>query len=161
MNADTVQREQLRALLHDGNAHMSFSEAVAQFPGEYMNATPPNVDYTPWQLLEHLRISQWDILEFIRNPRHVSPEWPEGYWPAQDAKADDAAWQHTCEAFQSDLVALEHIVTDPATDLYTPLPHGGGQTIFREILVVADHNAYHIGEFAILRQVMGTWRAHV
>ncbi len=161
MNVDMVQREQLQALLHEGNAHMSFSEAVAQFPSEYMNAMPPNVDYTPWQLLEHLRITQWDILEFIRNPQHVSPEWPEGYWPAQDVKADNAAWQRTCAAFQSDLAALEHIVTDPSTDLYTPLPHGAGQTIFREILVVADHNSYHIGEFAILRQVMGTWRAHV
>ena len=161
MNADMIQREQLQALLHEGNAHMSFSEAVAQFPGEYMNVMPPNVDYTPWQLLEHLRITQWDILEFIRNPQHVSPEWPEGYWPAQDAKADDAAWQRTCAAFQADLAALEQIVTDPSIDLYTPLLHGTGQTVFREILVVADHNSYHIGEFAILRQVMGTWRAHV
>lgn len=161
MNEDMVQREQLRALLHGDNAHMSFSDAVAQFPTEYMNKMPPNVSYTPWHLLEHLRITQWDILDFIRNSHYVAPAWPEDYWPAQDAKADEAAWQHTCTAFQSDLQALEQIVTDPRTDLYTPLPHGTGQTIFREILLVVDHNSYHIGEFAILRQVMGTWRDHV
>ena len=158
MNTDMVQREQLRALLHNGNAHMSFADAVAQFPDEYMNVMPPNVSYTPWHLLEHLRITQWDILEFIRNPRHVSPDWPSGYWPAPNAVADDAIWNRTCLAFQSDLHALEQIVADPHTDLYTPFAHGTGQTIFREILLVADHNAYHIGEFAILRQVMGTWR---
>ncbi len=158
MDTDAVQREQLRSLLHKDNAHMSFEEAVAHFPDEYMNAKAPNVSYTPWHLLEHLRISQWDILEFIRNPQHISPDWPSGYWPAQDAVADSAAWQRTCAAFQSDLQALEQIAVDPRTDLYSPLAHGTGQTIFREILLVANHNAYHIGEFAILRQVMGTWR---
>jgi hypothetical protein len=160
MELDTL-RQHLLNLLRGGQAHMPFDETVAQFPPEQMNARPAHVSYTPWHLLEHLRITQWDILEFIRNPKYVSPQWPEGYWPAPDATANDAAWQQTCTAFQSDLAELEGLVTDPSTDLYTPLPHGAGQTVFREILVVADHNSYHIGEFAILRQVMGTWRAHV
>lgn len=158
MNADSIVREQLRDMLSGGNAHMSFEDAVKDFPPEQMNTRPPNVSYTPWQLLEHLRIAQWDILEFIRNPRHVSPSWPEGYWPAQDAQADVAAWQRTIAAFRADLQALQAIVDDETVDLYTPLPQGDGQTIMRELLVIADHNAYHIGEFAILRQVMGTWR---
>ena len=139
---------------------MTFDDAVAYFPREHMNTKPPKVPYTPWHLLEHLRITQWDILEFTRNPRHVSPAWPEGYWPAHDAQADDAAWQHTIASFRADLSALQQIATDPTVDLNAPIPHGSGQTVLRELLLAADHNAYHIGEFAILRQVMQTWRDH-
>lgn len=158
MNADTVLRQQLRALLQDGNAHMTFEDAVAHFPTEYMNVEPPHVPYTPWHLLEHLRITQWDILEFVRNPRHVSPPWPDGYWPARDAQADTQTWQRTIAAFQADMQALIEMLEDSNIDLYATIPHGDGQTILREMQLVADHNAYHIGEFAILRQVMGTWR---
>jgi hypothetical protein len=136
---------------------MSFDDAIAQFPREYLNAKAPHVTYTPWHILEHLRITQWDILEFIRNPAYVSPEWPKGYWPAPDAEADVAMWEKTVTAFRADLQALRDLVNDPRVDLYEPLPHGSGQTILREILLVADHNAYHIGEFAVLRQVMQTW----
>jgi hypothetical protein len=157
MEADTILREQIRKLLQGGNAHMTFDDAVAHFPREHMNTKPPNIPYTPWHLLEHLRITQWDILEFIRNPRHISPTWPEGYWPAQDAQADDAAWKRTIASFRADLSALQQMTTDPTVDLYAPIPHGSGQTILRELLLAADHNAYHIGEFAILRQVMQTW----
>ncbi len=160
MNADSIVRKQLRDLLSGDHAHMPFDDAVKDFPPEQMNTRPPHVSYTPWHLLEHLRIAQWDILEFIRNPHHVSPSWPEGYWPAQDAQADVAAWERTVAAFRADLQALQAIVDDETADLYTPLPHGEGQTIMQELLVIADHNAYHIGEFAILRQVMGTWRDH-
>jgi hypothetical protein len=159
MNSDQVVRARLLALLRGGQAFMPFDQAVADFPMEHINRHPPNVGYTPWHLLEHLRITQWDILEFIRSPAHVSPTWPDGYWPPPAALADPPAWQHTLAAFQDDLGALQAMVTDPATDLYGPLPHAPGYTILREILVVAEHNAYHIGEFAILRQVMGTWPA--
>jgi hypothetical protein len=159
MNTDQVVREQLLALLRGGQAYMPFDQAVADFPMEHINRHPPNVPYTPWHLLEHLRITQWDILEFIRHPDYVSPTWPDGYWPPPAAQADPRAWQQTITAFQADLGALQALVTDPATDLYGPLPHAPRYTILREILVVADHNAYHIGEFAILRQVMGTWTA--
>ncbi len=157
MNSDNVVREQLLALLRGGNAHLGFDNAVADFPMEHINTKPPNVDYSLWHLLEHLRIAQLDILEFIRNPDHVSPNWPAGYWPAPAEQADEAGWQQTIDNFRADLKSLQDLVADPATDLYGPLPHVPSYTILREILVVADHNAYHIGEFAILRQVMGTW----
>ena len=157
MQADQLMREQLLALLRGGHAHMEFDRAVAEFPPEYINRTPPNVPYTPWHLLEHLRITQWDILEFIRKPDHVSPDWPVGYWPAPQAQADEAQWQQTITAFRTDLKALEALASDPQTDLFAPLPQGLPYTIFREIMVIANHNSYHIGEFAILRQVMKTW----
>ncbi len=157
MSNDKVAREQLLALLRGGNAHIGFDGAVADFPVAYINSKPPNVPYTPWHLLEHIRIAQWDILEFIRNPEHVSPKWPEGYWPSPDEQADEAKWQQTIDDFRADMKAIQDLVTDPNTDLFAQIPHAQGYTIFREILLVADHNAYHIGEFAILRQVMGTW----
>jgi hypothetical protein len=150
-------RKQLLALLGGGNAHLTFDQAVADFPLEYINHKPPNVPYTPWHLLEHIRIAQWDILEFVRNPDHVSPPWPKGYWPSPDEQANEARWQKTIADFRADLKAIENLVTDPNTDLLAPIPHAKDYTIFREILLVADHNAYHIGEFAILRQVMGVW----
>lgn len=159
MSADKIVREQLLALLRGGNAHLSFDQAVADFPMDQINTEPPNVPYTPWHLLEHLRLAQWDILEFIRNPDHISPSWPEGYWPTRDERADEIRWQKTIGYFQTDLKALQDLVADQQTDLYAELPHAPGYNILREILVVADHNAYHIGEFAILRQVMSTWPA--
>ena len=157
MHSDQVVREQLLALLNGGNTHMSFEQAVADFPAEHFNTTPPNVAYTPWHILEHIRIAQWDILEFIRNPDHVSPQWPSGYWPHPEETVNQDQWERTISLFLSNLGSLRDIVTDPDVDLYAPIPHAADYTIFREILVVSDHNAYHIGEFAILRQVMGTW----
>ncbi len=157
MDIDPIVREQLRALLEGGNAHMTFDEAVANFPREQMNTRPQNVPYTPWQLLEHIRMAQWDILEFIRNPQYVSPPWPEGFWPEESARADEVTWEKTLASFRADLESLLAMVADPKVDLYLPIQHGDGQNILREILVVADHNAYHISEFATYRQVMGTW----
>lgn len=157
--SDTTLRDQLLALLQGGNAHLTFDQAVAEFPAAAMNQTPPSVSYTPWHLLEHVRIAQWDILEFVRDPDHVSPEWPKGYWPDRGATTDAAGWEATIAAIHADLAALEAIVRNPAIDLTAELPHAPGYTYLREVLLVADHNAYHIGEFAILRQVMGTWRA--
>ena len=157
MESDQVLREQLLALLRGGNAHMPFEQAVADFPMEAINRCPPKVSYTPWQLLEHLRITQWDILEFIRDPQHVSPSWPEGYWPNPQAQASPQQWQATIEQFKADHAALEALVEDSSRSLTAELPHAPGYTLLREILVVSDHNAYHIGEFAILRQVMSTW----
>ncbi|HMN29307.1 MAG TPA: DinB family protein [Caldilineaceae bacterium] len=157
MNSDQVVRQQLCFLLDGGGAHMRFDEAVADFPLEQINTRPPNVPYTFWHLLEHLRITQWDILEFVRNPAHVSPTWPEGYWPAPSAQADPAQWQQTRDRFHADLHQLRQLVEDVHTDLYSDLPHAAGYTILREILLVADHNAYHIGELGILRQIMGLW----
>jgi hypothetical protein len=157
MKENDVLRAQVLALLRGGNAHMPLDAAVADFPPEAYNQFPPQVPYTPWHLLEHLRLAQWDILEFVRNPQHVSPEWPKGYWPGQGEMANQARWEKTIQAFRDDLRAMEEIVEDPATDLTAEIPHAPGYTVLREALLVADHNAYHIGEFAILRQVMGTW----
>jgi hypothetical protein len=157
MSNDQVVRAQLLFLLGGGNAHLTFDQAVADFPLEAINSHPPNVDYTPWHLLEHIRIAQWDILEFSRDPGHVSPEWPGGYWPDPEAQADQAQWEETILSFRHDLKALQNMVEDPTTDLYGDLRHAPGYNILREILLVADHNAYHIGELAILRQVMELW----
>lgn len=157
MSNDQVVREQLLALLRGGQASMPFDQAVKDFPLEEINTRPPKVPYSPWHLLEHMRLAQWDILDFIRNPEYVWPNWPEDYWPPRDAEADEARWQETIRQFQADLEALQAIVADPDTDLYAALPHGAKYNVLREILVVADHNAHHLGEFAILRQVMGTW----
>ncbi len=136
---------------------MDFEEAVAELPDWAIAARPPNVPYTPWHVLEHVRITQWDILEYIRNPDHVSPEWPAGYWPDPNEAATRERFEATLDGFRRDLAALEAIVLDPATDLLAPLPHAPRHTILREVRLVANHNSYHLGEFAILRQVMGSW----
>ena len=154
---ERVLREQLLALLRGKNAHLSFDDAVAGFPMAHINTKPPHVGYTPWHLLEHIRIAQWDILEFVRNPNHTSPEWPQSYWPHPNARANEGQWQQTIDQFRMDLKAIEMLVTNPNTDFFAAIPHAPDYTIFREVLLVADHNAYHIGEFAILRQVMQTW----
>lgn len=158
MDNDLNLRNHVLALLQARGAHMDFDDAVADFPPELINAFPPQAPYTPWHLVEHIRISQWDILEYIRNPQHVSPSWPEGYWPDRSAQADAADWERSIQSFHSDLQAIQEMVADAKVDLFAPIPHGyGGHTILREALLVADHNAYHVGELAILRQVMGAW----
>jgi hypothetical protein len=157
MTKEEILRSQLLDLLGKGNAHMAIDEAVADFPMEYINHYPLNVTYTPWHLLEHLRITQWDILEFMRNPQHTSPEWPVGYWPAPDETAAPEQWEDTIHRLKADLQAVRDMVQDPDLEILSELPHAPGYTYLREFLLVADHNAYHIGEFAILRQVMGTW----
>ena len=132
MDRDRALRDHLLYLLRDGGAHLAFDAAVADLPAALRGARPPGVPHTPWRLLEHLRIAQWDILEFSRNPRHVSPEFPRGYWPAGDTPPDDAAWDQSVTAFRADLQAMCDLVADPATDLFTPLAHGQGQTALRE-----------------------------
>jgi hypothetical protein len=154
---DASLREQLLQLLNGGNAHMTLDEAVADYPVASMNALFPNGDYTSWQLLEHVRLSQWDILDFIRNPEYQEREWPHDYWPPRTARASEARWRQTLASLQRDMQSLRAIATDPQIDLHARIPWGTGQTILRELLLVADHNAYHIGEFAIMRQVMGAW----
>jgi hypothetical protein len=150
-------REQLLFLLNGGNAHMTLHEAVADYPVASMNTLLPNGNYSSWHLLEHIRLSQWDILDFIRNPEYQELEWPKEYWPPQSAQASEADWNETLASFQRDMQALQAITMDPQIDLHARIPWGTGQTVLRELLLVADHNAYHIGEFAIMRQVMGTW----
>ncbi|HEX9617720.1 MAG TPA: DinB family protein [Anaerolineales bacterium] len=157
MNGEKITREQLLSLLQGGNAHMSFEKAIDRFPIEKINTSPTGIPYTPWRLLEHMRIAQWDILEFIRNPEHISPAWPEGHWPAEGEQADWLRWEKTIVGFQEDHKALERFVSDPDTGLFAPLAHAPGYNILREILVVSDHNSYHLGEFALLRQILNAW----
>ena len=157
MTPDAEVRKQLLHLLRGGNAHMTFDQAIADFPPEHFNTKPPNVSYSFWHLLEHLRIAQWDILEFVRRPEHASPAWPKGYWPHPDAQADQAAWDTTIRKFHADLQALQVMAENPEVNLTAPLPHAPDYTVLRELLLVADHNAYHIGEFGILRQITGLW----
>ncbi len=154
MNNEETVRKQLLSFLRGGKAHMTFDLAVADFPTDLINRKTPQVSYTPWQLLEHLRMAQQDILEFIRNPNHVSPAWPDGYWPTADIQADENQWENTIKEFQSDLQTLAQLVENPDTNLYADLPHAKDYNILREILLVADHNAYHIGGFIILRRLM-------
>ena len=157
MDNEQILRNQLLALLRGGQAHMGFDDVVEDFPMTLINTRPPHVTYTPWHLIEHIRITQWDILDFIRNPNYKYMDWPKDYWPDPSAQATPEQWQKTLAGFRKDMKDLETLAADPKTDLYSPIPHGSGQTILREILLVADHNAYHIGELGILRQVMQAW----
>ena len=159
MTDDSVIRQQILQLIDGRNAHLSFDDAVDRFPIERINEQPPYVPYTPWHIVEHLRISQWDILEFVRDPDHQSPSWPAGYWPDPAAVADRSQWIDSLDGFRSDLAAVKEFVQDLSVDLSAELPHAPGYTYIREFLLVADHNAYHVGEFAILRQIMGAWPA--
>lgn len=157
MDEQELLRDQLLQLLEGRNAHMTFEEAVADFPLTMINVHPPNVPYTFWHLIEHLRIAQWDILDFINNPNYVNLTWPEGYWPDPASTASIKEWHDTIERFISDRGKLADLIRNEKIDLYAELKHAPGYTILREILVVADHNAYHIGELGILRQVMDAW----
>jgi hypothetical protein len=154
---DTVLREHLLDLLRSRNAHVDFEKAMEGLPVGLRGARAPGLPFTAWRLLEHMRIAQWDILEFSRDAKHVSPDWPEGYWPAGDAPASDAAWTKSVTAFRRDLAQMEVLVKNPATDLFARIPHGTGQTILREALLVADHNAYHLGQLVLLRRLLGAW----
>jgi hypothetical protein len=158
MDSDKALRNQLHDLFHGGHAHVSFEDAVKDFPTDRMGKTIPGIPYTAWQLLEHLRISQWDILEFSRDASHVSPKWPEGYWPKRGSPHNTEEWEKSVAAFQSDLAAMRDLVANPATDLHAKIPHGDGQTILREALVLADHNAYHLGQLVTLRRLLGAWK---
>jgi hypothetical protein len=157
MAANDILREQLLALIDGRGAHMPLDAAVASFPDDAINRLPPNVPYTPWHLLEHLRYTQRDMLDYIRSRSYLAPNWPEDYWPARDETATPEQFAATIEGFKADRNALRELVADPATDLLATIPNTPGHSILREIRLVGDHNAYHVGEFAILRQVMGTW----
>ena len=154
---DKALREHLLSLLGGGNAHVSFDHAIANFPFDLCGLRPEGIPYTAWQILEHLRIAQWDILEFSRNSKHVSPEFPKGYWPLEDSPPSEAAWKKSIASFRADLKAMETLVKDPRTDLFVKIPHGSGQTILREALLVADHNAYHTGQLVLIRRLLGAW----
>ena len=151
-------REQIIKLLQGGQAHLTLDDVLKNFPQNLRGVKPAGAPHSAWQLLEHLRIAQWDILEFSRNAKHVSPKWPEGYWPATDRSPTDAAWKKSISAIKRDLRAMQRLVENPRTDLYSKIPHGTGQNILREALLIADHNAYHIGQLLLVRRLLGAWQ---
>ncbi|HUJ49907.1 MAG TPA: DinB family protein [Bryobacteraceae bacterium] len=156
-NTDAL-RQHLLDLLRGGNAHVDFDAAVSNLPSQLRGKKPKGAPYTAWQLLEHLRLAQWDILEFSRDPKHVSPPWPDGYWPKTEAPPSAAAWNNSVRSFRTDLKAMAKLVDNPKSDLFARIPHGEGQTLLREALLVADHNAYHIGQLVLLRRLLGAWK---
>ncbi len=147
-------RKHLMNLLSMKGAHIDFDAAVRDFPAGIRGAKPRGAAHTPWQLLEHLRIAQWDILEFSRDANHKSPEWPEGYWPESDTPPSEGAWEESVRKFRHDLKEMTKLVADEKNDLNARIPHGEGQTLLREVLTVADHNAYHLGQFVFLRTML-------
>ncbi len=151
-------REHLLYLLKGGGAHVPFDRAVAGLPVELRGKRPRGAAHSPWEILEHLRLAQWDILEYSRNPQHVSPEWPAGYWPETPAPPNTRAWSTSVKAFQSDLQAMCDLVADESVDLLARIPHSEGHTILREALLVADHNSYHLGELVTVRRLLGAWK---
>ena len=157
-NNDKALREHLIFLLDGGGAHAKFSDAVAGLPADLRGRKPDNLPHSTWMLLDHLRIAQWDILEFSRNQKHVSPEWPAGYWSKTAAPPTPRAWDESVRQFEKDLKAMQDLVADPKTDLFARIPWGDGQTILREALLVADHNAYHVAQLIDVRRLLGAWK---
>ncbi len=151
-------REQIIKLLQGGQAHLTLDDVLKNFPPRLRGLKPAGAPHSAWQLLEHLRIAQWDILEFSRSGKHVSPKWPEGYWPSSDRPPTDAAWKKCISAIKRDCRVMQKLVENPRTDLYSKIPHGTGQNILREALLIADHNAYHIGQLLLVRQLLGAWK---
>ncbi|MFZ0770090.1 MAG: DinB family protein [Candidatus Sulfotelmatobacter sp.] len=154
---DKLLREHVVYLLNGGGAHARFDDVVKDMPENLRGVRPNGLPHSAWMLLEHLRLAQWDILEFSRNSKHKSPEWPKGYWPKTETPPSAAAWNKSIQQFRKDLKAMQELVQNPKTDLYARIPWGDGQTILREALLVADHNAYHLGQFVDLRRLLGVW----
>ena len=155
---DKQLREHLIDLLNGGGAHAKFNDVVSDMPEKLRGDKPDGLPHSAWMLLEHIRIAQWDILEFSRNPKHESPKWPEGYWPENEAPPNAAAWNKSVQQFRKDSKAMQELVANPKTDLYAKIPWGDGQTILREALLIADHNAYHLGQFVDVRRLFGAWK---
>jgi hypothetical protein len=150
-------RQHVLSLLEGGGAHAKFDDVLAGIPPKLRGKKPGRLPHSLWMLLEHMRIAQWDILEFSRNPKHIFPEWPEGYWPKTDAPPTPGAWNASIKKFLQDLKTMQNLVKNPKTDLFARIPWGDGQTVLREALLVADHNAYHLGQILDARRLLGAW----
>lgn len=150
-------RDQLISLLTGSNAHQSFDDTIADLPADLRGVKPDKLPYSIWQLVDHIRIAQWDILAFSREANHVSPAWPTGYWTAEVAPTDDNAWEQALSQIRQDRDAFIDLLHDPKQDLYAPFPHGSGQNLLREALLIADHNAYHTGQILLIRRLLGAW----
>ncbi|MEJ2053769.1 MAG: DinB family protein [Calditrichaceae bacterium] len=153
MNSDQLIKDQLKQLLEGRNAHLSVEKVINNFPIEYINDHIDGVEYSPWQLLEHMRIAQWDIIDFIQNPDYEYPNWPDDYWPAKDEKATEDMWKESAKKLLEDLHTAIKILSDSDNNLYDPLPHALKYTLLRELFLIADHNAYHLGQMVVLKKI--------
>ncbi len=157
MANDVALRKQLVKLLTSGEAHADFHKAVEGLASDLRGQIPKGAEHSPWQLLEHLRITLWDILEFSRDPKHASPEWPRGYWPESASPAKPADWDHSVQAYNQLVHEMSNLIMDEKADLFAKIPHGDGQTILREALLAADHTSYHLGQLVLVRRLLGAW----
>jgi hypothetical protein len=158
MNHDAELRKHLLDVLDGGHAHASFDNVIADFPAKLRGEVPKGLPHSGWMLLEHMRLAQWDILDFSRNPKYKSMKWPQDYWPKTPAPPDAAAWEKSVKSFRDDLDAMKKLVNDPKTDLFAKIPWGEGQTTLREALLVADHNSHHLGQLIDVRRLLGIWK---
>ncbi|MGO9403432.1 MAG: DinB family protein [Terriglobales bacterium] len=158
MANDKALRQHLLNMLKGSDAHVDLDTATKNVPANLRGERPTGAEHSPWEVLEHLRITQWDILEFSRKPNHKSPEFPGGYWPSAQVPPNEKAWDQSVQAFRKDLEALCELVADESTDLLATVPNGDSQTVLREALLAADHNAYHLGELVLLRRLLGAWQ---
>jgi|SRR5579871_5844475 len=159
MRRDDALRDHVVKLLEARNAHVDLEGALRGLPAKFRGVKPKGAPHTAWQLLEHIRIANWDILGFSRNPKHVSPRWPEGYWPKTEAPPNAAAWNKSIKQVRAEMKAMIQLVNNPKSDLFARIPHGDGQTLLREAFLVADHNAYHVGQLVLLRRLLGDWKS--
>ena len=159
MKKDDAVREHLLWLLEGGHAHAKFDDAVRGFPMDRIGVRPEGAPHSAWELLEHMRLAQEDILRFSQSAEHVSPKWPEGYWPPMPGPAKESHWARSVRAFRKDLAEFIAMVRDEKQDLYRAFPWGDGQTLMREALLIADHNAYHLGQLVLVRRLLGEWKA--
>jgi hypothetical protein len=158
MKNDKALRKHLVYLLTEGGAHLDFDSAVSDMPFAMQGKVPKGGEHSPWQLLEHLRIALWDILEFSRDAKHASPKWPEGYWPKARKPPNEASWKKSAAEFRAHLKGMVALIKNDSVDLFAKIPHGEGQTVLREVLLAADHNAYHLGQLVEVRRALGAWK---
>ena len=155
--SDSALRKQLAAVLSWADAHVDFDRAIAGIPPDARGKRPANLPYSAWQLLEHMRIAQYDILDFCINPNYEEMKWPDDYWPASPEPPSEKAWDESVRQYRTDRAAVERLATDASIDLMAKIPNGSGQTYLREVLLIADHGAYHLGELILVRRLLGIW----
>ncbi|MDP9161821.1 MAG: DinB family protein [Acidobacteriota bacterium] len=158
IDTDKALRKQMVSLLKGGEAHAKFEDVITDLPAKLRGTKPDGFPHSPWMLLEHLRIAQWDILEFSRNAKHKSPKWPDEYWTKTEAPPTAASWDKSVTTFKQDAQAMQDLIASSSTDLFQKIPWGDGQTILREALLLADHNAYHIAQLVDVRRLLGAWK---
>ncbi len=157
MTNDRSLRKHLVELLDGGHAYATFNKIIADFPPKLRGEVPQGLPHSAWMLLEHIRLAQWDIFDFSRNPKYVAPTWPDDYWPKNPSPPSATAWDQSVKSFADDLAAMKKLVSNPKTDLFAKIPWGDGQTILREALLLADHNSHHLGQIIDIRRLLGIW----